>query len=1636
MFKKSAYLLISTILLFSCSKQTPLDIGINNRGIQGVRFDPSYYYNLKKPIKHFADSITTFWYNHGINTVFFKAYDPIYGAVYKTNYRFNKSTDYSKRDLLKIIIENCHRKNIQIIIWLPLLEHKGAWDANADWRIKQADGSDLIPEPGKVILCYNHPEVRKWCNGFLQDIISRYPQIDGIDIAEPASIWKGNSVCQCNNCKSTDDHLSSEFIDKRASDFTSFLEESFKIVKEAKLKSCLTLTITADRKNSLYPFNQQKRFSGIDLDHLLSSDYKPDWFSCEVLWQQWADLYDDPLNFSPEWTKKAIEQCLQMIGGRTHCISHVELTSLGPVEVTPQELASSIKASRSGGLESVEFYDTHLADSLNAWNEIADAFKFHPEQTVSIYYDNSGLGVARQIATLFGHFNFSCKVISVDSFSTKDISDCYVYIGTDEHTILPEAFKIFACTTKVNFFWTHLNLDKILTADTSKGFNFVKTIAGNIYNKINYKGKSLFKKDSVFTIIDIKDSAKVRVHAWAVSSDGDKRPYIVQSENFWYVADCPVDYMVEGGRHIAFSDLLHVFTNQDHPEQHTALVRIEDICVLTDPKQIDIISDYLYSERVPFSLAVVPFYVDPEENTVLSLSDRPQLVRALKRAVSKGGSIVMHGSTHQYRGLTTSDYEFWDELKNAPVFEDSKEYVKARIERGLAEFRKNNLFPVIWETPHYGASQLDYLAIREFFSSEYGRHQVIDKKGFDQLVPYYIYKNQDGISIIPENLGYIPSDQQNARPLLESSENNLAVRDGFASFFFHPWINLDVLKNLVNGIRKQGYTFADIKNTNLLVKNRDFTFATGTQSVNLNSDGKYIRTMYIDTKGNIRKTRCTSSPVKGNYNQNIICPSGWTFSVDKLEHPPKFWDNIPKKDFSIIRKAEAKFFETTPLKLKNSDPAKVIILCDKETQSTKSAWTTIFSFSGIDPDTVSVSRFIDIPPVYNLAVIPESAAKELSSQQTLTIAQWVSRGNKIILEKGSPLADQIGIHITDTTLKTTGIKDEYYSGIPVSLKDTMIFSQFKTDVENEIQYSTSENTPVVVSGEYGNGKFIFFSTEISRDSSCSDSRFPFFLDMIERQFSLFPLIRNPNLEVYYDPGTRENVSLEDLVKMWKKAGVSIVHIAGWEDYPNYTFEYQYFTNLLHQSGMLAYAWFDLPHISERFYLAHPEWREVTDKGLDATIGWRKLMNLTNDTCRAGAFTGIKRILISGAWDGINITGKMFEGNNLSDTGNITPFNPSFRAYYEKTYGYDPILITQSNSPYYGKAHPEYWNVFCSVRDSIEQAIILDFITFASKQLSSIQNGKEIIITRPFLTKSKKQIDFYDSLQTSCPFIRMQLSMDTLPVGLSSFTAAVDSVNTIFKNWKPIVEIDFDKSIPQSKTTEHLCGVELHGILSNAAKNSVRLVLKTESSIYDVDFKDLSFASAAICKEKFNDRTWTIVSPVKTEIDFDYKSVRKLAIDNLIWPAYSKGRAILPTGSHVLSNVPLYKSVLPTIQNTAILGFGGTIQNATFTLLGIELSYISAQNTPLVLSSKPKEIFIDGAPYINPSNSKGNVIVLPSGNHNLVVKINTLWDAIAESASIGLSNTIVIGSTAVIFTFLVLYTATIISRKRRALQQKK
>ncbi len=82
-----------------------------------------------------------------------------------------------------------------------------------------------------------------------------------------------------------------------------------------------------------------------------------------------------------------------------------------------------------------------------------------------------------------------------------------------------------------------------------------------------------------------------------------------------------------------------------------------------------------------------------------------------------------------------------------------------------------------------------------------------------------------------------------------------------------------------------------------------------------------------------------------------------------------------------------------------------------------------------------------------------------------------------------------------------------------------------------------------------------------------------------------------------------------------------LHVAAWHYCERDPQGDEYLRNLIeacHRHGILVYAWLELPHVSEKFWDDHPEWREKTALLQDAQLDWRKLMNLTNPRPRSRA----------------------------------------------------------------------------------------------------------------------------------------------------------------------------------------------------------------------------------------------------------------------------------------------------------------------------------------------------------------------------------------------------------------------------------
>ena len=210
----------------------------------------------------------------------------------------------------------------------------------------------------------------------------------------------------------------------------------------------------------------------------------------------------------------------------------------------------------------------------------------------------------------------------------------------------------------------------------------------------------------------------------------------------------------------------------------------------------------------------------------MSLSDKPDLVDALQYMVHNGGTIVMHGVTHQYKGVTAVDYEFWDDNTGGPIKGETEEADARKIEMGIQEFMKNDLYPLVWETPHYTASFTLYKTVAKYFSTACEQRLSIEDADFSQFFPYIINKDLFGQTIYPENLGYVPLNPDKAASrasvdeLLKNAKAQLYIRDGIATAFFHAFLDLDLLKQLADGLEELGYTFSRYAGRNTLGQNK------------------------------------------------------------------------------------------------------------------------------------------------------------------------------------------------------------------------------------------------------------------------------------------------------------------------------------------------------------------------------------------------------------------------------------------------------------------------------------------------------------------------------------------------------------------------------------------------------------------------------------------------------------------------------------------------------------------------------------------------------------------------------------------------------------------------------------------------
>lgn len=545
-----------------------------------------------------------------------------------------------------------------------------------------------------------------------------------------------------------------------------------------------------------------------------------------------------------------------------------------PVNGPGEELTSEVldaRFGREGGRETLILYDAEAGDG-----------------------DAEVLAIAA--ANLATHFGMA-ELVPIADYESGALEsfDAALYLGTHGESEVPRAVAQDVRSSEVPVLWIGENAEVLAAVPGPAGQSFVQQygwnpeegteVDGTRAGELQYRERTLprlFGPESRVTVPQVVDPERVETLASARCTDDQDEPiacvadpaapgagegfepkntvpWVIRSENLTYLAENPFGYIDRNGLYLVFADLYYDLLAPDTEPTRHAAIRLEDVNPDSDPEQLRAVADYLSGEQIPFQVAVIPIMVDRaprgEHWIGKDLNDSPQVVEALQYMQERGGTLIQHGTTHQYgavdnpySGRTGEDYEFymhgcsetelpdfiWEDCAQdswirplGPVPLDRVEDHRRRMAEGRQVMEQAGLgTPRIFETPHYSASANASVAMAQDYQARYEQvtyfsgltrtGQLDPDRSFAQIFPYTV-TDIYGSTVYPENLENIALVEQNNHPqrtpehLLEKAENNLVVRESTASFFFHPFLDLDLLRETVDGIRDLGYTFVAVE---------------------------------------------------------------------------------------------------------------------------------------------------------------------------------------------------------------------------------------------------------------------------------------------------------------------------------------------------------------------------------------------------------------------------------------------------------------------------------------------------------------------------------------------------------------------------------------------------------------------------------------------------------------------------------------------------------------------------------------------------------------------------------------------------------------------------------------------------------
>ncbi len=1235
------------------------------------------------------------------------------------------------------------------------------------------------------------------------------------------------------------------------------------------------------------------------------------------------------------------------------------------------------------------------------------------KMSVLVLYDgadseiNPGRLDALYLMNLLGHFTTRRTLKSVEEYAPGDWKkfDAVFSIIYEKKYKIPDAVLRDASETDRPFCWLSNQVGQLERWHvlSKHGLRFDRFFEDSPARQVIYKGHTLPKGDPDTNILSVTDASKSDVIAEAIGANNWRAPYIIRSGSFWIVTDSPFSYSSENDRYFAFADVLHDILGVNHAEQHSALLRIEDINALSLPEDLKRTLRVITSHDIPFSFGYVPFYVNPTLRIFEQLSDKPDIVSALEDYVEHRGIPVLHGDTHQYRGVTTDDYEFWDDLADRPIKRDSDVFASHRVEEALKESVVSGIYPLTWETPHYAASVADYREFKRFFKTTYERRQAGAHLGTDQLFPYPVI-DLYGQDVIPENLGYVTKDNPVAKDIIAAANSAYVVRDGYASFFFHPFLNPKILADLIEGVEKIGFQFVSLSQFPNNVTSRGFVSTNVNGTFSIGGEGKYLSEITLTPQGKVKSSVTIDIPINQKVDVPVVIEAGETFVAYRRSiKPASFGEKVLRLangDMSIVNRRIESMMPFNDA----SETMSVKLLWDEKATGDEGVDQRSFdaTLGAIGYDVAKIEAK-DLTGQelgrFSLLVVPAAAARRLSSDDIERISNAIEGGIVVVTDGETALSHALGFDIGGK-VAVTHVENRLFPTQELRWPDqpSVSFIEHLSDNQDTVFFAErEEHKPLVVGREMGEGHVLYFAPYFDAISGQGYSRFPDLPFLLLNEFHIHPLLKRNGAEAYFDPGYRQNISIEQLARYWRGFGIRAIHVATWHFYDKYAYDYERLIKVAHENGILVYAWYEWPHVSEKFWSAHPKWREKTGLLADARIGWRYLMNFQNPECFKTVMDDTEKFLSKYEWDGVDVAEFHFESGDPARSDRFTPLNNDARGAFQKTAGFDPLDLWKESSGHFWKTSPNDLQAFYEYRKTANTEL-LSRILKRLRSIPAVDHRKmELVVTmfdvdgHPELTdrlgidgpRTIGLINKFDAtLQVEDPAVEWSHAPSRyIDLGARYSKMKLNNPFTIDINVlavHPPTQFGFATDVPT--------GTEILQLFQAASKYPSRVCWYSESTIAESDWEILPYAMAASATVERKGDEWLVQTPNTVRLELN-RDVKKVLLDDRSWFCHDDRSILVPPGEHSVNIQSTGRTWFDTSQlDTRLIGLTGELIGSEQKAYGLEVEYRSSNRCALMFSREPYRVTVDGQRIAAPTikGGDGYVVIAPPGQHRLRV----------------------------------------------------